>query len=139
MRFFSPSAAGVVSNGEEQITFLTFDCIGLLYPQLEEIRIGVKKQAPNYPVHQIVMSSTHTHSGPDVVGLWGANTFSSGVDTSYIKFLIEQSIEVILQASDNMMPVTAQYIQTTHGDDWVYNISEDNELDRSLTALQFIS
>ncbi len=32
----------VLSNSKNNITLLTFDCIGLLYPQLQEIRARIK-------------------------------------------------------------------------------------------------
>ena len=34
----------VVSNSKNNITLLTFDCIGLLYPQLQEIRARIKSE-----------------------------------------------------------------------------------------------
>ena len=131
--------AGIVSDGSTFITLLTYDCIGLLYPQLEEIRTIVSNRIPTFPTDQIVMSSTHTHSGPDVVGLWGPNALTSGVETSYMRFLIDQSVEAIVSAYNQIQPVTISYGQSNHGHDWVYNISEADELDRSLTCIQFKS
>ncbi len=131
--------AAVISNGSDLITLLTFDCIGLLYPQLLEIRKKVAETIPNFPIGHIVMSSTHTHSGPDVVGLWGPNQLTSGVDDHYMDFLIQQAYGSIIDAYNDMSPARGEYTQSTHGDDWVYNISEADELDRSLTALRFLA
>ena len=85
------------------------------------------------------MSSTHTHSGPDVVGLWGPNALTSGVDGKYMEYLIAQSVNAIVAAHQNLVPAKAEYSISEHGDDWVYNISEPSELDRSLTSLRFKS
>jgi len=35
-----------VANNEQHIIILTFDCIGLMYPALLEIRAEIKKQCP---------------------------------------------------------------------------------------------
>jgi len=60
-----------VGNKNQHVTILTFDCIGLMYPALLEIREQVKRSMPSVDPNSIVMSSTHTHAGPDVVGIWG--------------------------------------------------------------------
>lgn len=52
--------AVVISNNETSIALLTVDCIGLMYPQLLEIREKVAKAISAFPVQQIILSSTHT-------------------------------------------------------------------------------
>jgi hypothetical protein len=129
--------AAVISNGDDKLAILTFDCIGLLHPQLMEIRQVVRERIPDFPEQNIVMTSTHTHSGPDVVGLWGKNLTHSGVDPEYMDSLIEKSARAIIQANDNLVSCSADYAISEHGHDWVYNISEPDELDRSVNILRF--
>lgn len=131
--------AMVVSDANNQIAILTFDCIGLLYPALLDIRKEVALQIPSTSLNpaNIMMASTHTHSGPDVVGIWGPNQMSSGVDTQYMKRLVQNAVAVIVTALKNKQPATLYYAVTTFGDEWVYNISEKGELDRSVSILQF--
>lgn len=127
------------SEAEGTIVLLTVDCIGLIYPTLLEIRQAVAQRIPKDvldPSH-IVVSSTHTHSGPDVVGLWGEDQMSSGVQDAYMEQLVILSANAIEEAIKNRQPATASYAETTFGEDWVYNISKSEELDRSLTILQF--
>lgn len=45
--------AVVISNAQTSIALLTVDCIGLMYPQLLEIREKVAKAVPAFPVQQI--------------------------------------------------------------------------------------
>lgn len=129
----------VVSDSKNQIAILTFDCIGLLYPTLLDIRKEAAVQIPAAELNpaNIVMASTHTHSGPDVVGIWGHNQMSSGVDPQYMKKLVQNAVAVIVTALKNKQPATLHYATTTFGNDWVYNISETGELDRSVSILQF--
>ena len=129
--------AAVISNGDDKLAILTFDCIGLLHPQLMEIRQVVRDRIPDFPEQNIVMTSTHTHSGPDVVGLWGKNLTHSGVDPEYMDSLIERSARAIIQANENLVSCSADYAISEHGHDWVYNISEPDELDRSVNILRF--
>ncbi len=131
--------AGVISNDrDEVVTLVTFDCIGMLHPQLSALREKIKEVLPVLPADRIVMSSTHTHSGPDVVGIWGKDFFSSGVDPVYLNKVVDLTVEVIIEAWKNKTACTARYIVEEHGHEWVFNISEPNELDRSLTVLQWI-
>jgi hypothetical protein len=130
--------AVVISNSETSITLFTADNIGYMYPQLLQVRQAVSKLLPNFPVNHIVMSSTHTHSGPDVVGLWGADQLHSGVDTNYIKKFVRVAAGVIVQAYSSRRPGLAQYANTAHGQGWVENISQPAELDRSVTILRFV-
>jgi hypothetical protein len=130
--------AVVVQAKQNTLAILTFDCIGLLHPQLEEIRAAVKAQLPQFPVQNIASTSTHTHAGPDVVGLWGSDPLHSGVDPVYMRFLIKTAAETLVQAYQQRQPAQAHYAQTSHGEAWVYNISEPAELDRSVTILRFV-
>ena len=130
--------AVVVSSAERNITILTVDCIGLLYPQLQDIRRIVQQEASGVNASHIVLSSTHTHAGPDVVGLWGPDLMHSGVDSHYIRFLVKTAARQIITAWNNRKMTKAVYGEGIHGEGWVFNISEPAELDRSVTVLQFI-
>lgn len=126
-----------ISNGKNEIILLTFDCIGLLYPQLIEIRQAVKQLLPQLNVNQIVMSSTHTHAGPDVVGIWGKDFAHSGVNEKHVQKIVTQAVVAIQEAYQQKKPVTLNYATGVFGEDWVKNISEPNEIDRSVSVLQF--
>jgi hypothetical protein len=132
--------AMVLSDPGNSMAIITFDCIGLLHPALVEIRKEISKKislAEFDPSH-IVMASTHTHSGPDVVGIWGPDQMTSGVDTTYMKELIHASSDAILSAWENRQAAKAVYAETQFGEEWVYNISDSLNIDRSLTVLQFL-
>jgi hypothetical protein len=127
----------VADDGKNSVAILSFDCIGLLYPQLQEIRTGVQKRLKGFRSNQIVMSSTHTHAGPDVVGLWGPDPMHSGVDSAYMKFLVNTAVDQVVQAWKRRKKVKAVFSAGSYGEEWVKNISEPEELDRSLTTIQF--
>jgi hypothetical protein len=129
--------AVVVSSKNNSMALLTFDCIGLLYPQLLEIRQEVQKQLPSFPADQIVMSSTHTHAGPDVVGIWGPDQMHSGVNEKYMKALVNNAVKALVEAWNARRAATASYANGEFGETWVKNICEPAEVDRSLTVLRF--
>lgn len=129
--------ATVFTSGNSQLAILSFDCIGLLYPQLLDIRRGVIEKLPHFDSDHIVMTSTHTHSGPDVVGLWGPDLLTSGVDTTYMTQLVEAAIAAVIEAYDKRSAAKGAFAHGIHGENWVYNISEPDEYDRSLDVIRF--
>jgi hypothetical protein len=133
--------AVVISGRGQTMTFLTVDCIGLLYPQLEEIRVKAasKISDPAFPSAQIILSSTHTHAGTDLVGLWGPDLMHSGVDPAYVKLLTDSAASVIFRAWMQREQTRADFSVIQHGEGWVQNISEPTELDRSATTLRFMT
>ena len=130
--------AVVVSDAKNSIILVTVDCIGIIYPTLLEIRTAAAAQIPEegFDASNIVLTSTHTHSGPDVVGLWGENQASSGVKNDYIQKLVATAATTIAKAWKNKRPATIHYAEASYGEGWVYNISKPKQLDRSLTILQ---
>lgn len=133
--------AFLATDGKNGFAIITIDCIGLLYPQLEAIRSLVAAAIPkkDFDAGKITLSSTHTHAGPDVVGLWGPDPAHSGVDTTYINFLVKTAAEQVIKACQNKQRAIARYGSTEYGEEWVFNISQPDELDRALTTLQFLS
>jgi hypothetical protein len=129
--------AVVVDDGNSSIAIVTVDCIGLLYPDV----IKIKKRAEtrtSLSGDRIVVSSTHTHSGPDVVGIWGRDYEHSGVDSIYMNRLIETAAEQIRIAEMNKQPAIVVAGETQFGEPWVQNICKE-EIDRSVTVMQFLS
>ncbi len=130
----------VFYDGNESFALVTVDCIGLLYQDLLKIRekIGTMDLGIPFSSENIVISSTHTHSGPDVVGLWGEDFTQSGVDSVYMDFLVKIAAEQILTAASKLENTAVRYASTEYGHDWVANICEE-EIDRSVTILQFLN
>jgi hypothetical protein len=132
--------AVVISDRRNTVAILTVDCIGMLYTHVESIRalVAARIGDPSFPVSNIVLSSTHSHAGPDVVGLWGPDRMHSGVDPAYMEMLIDRCALQVIKAKAKLQRVTARYAIGSFGTEWVHNISQPGELDRSLTVLHFM-
>jgi hypothetical protein len=125
--------AVVITNGSERIAFVTLDCIGLLYPDVLRIRERTAALC-DFPAERIIVTSTHTHSGPDVVGIWGSDYQHSGVDSVYMDFLVNTAATQVKLAAEKKQPVTVAVAQTTFGEPWVQNICNE-EIDRTVAIL----
>lgn len=56
-----------------------------------------------------MVSSTHNHEGPDVIGIWGRGPFSRGVDDNYIDMVITRVTQGVKEALAGLQPVTAHF------------------------------
>ncbi len=129
--------AVVLKKDSTTLAIVTIDCIGLLFPDVERIRARAAAAVAIPPQH-IIVSSTHTHAGPDVVGLWGSDYQHPGVDSAYQQFLIQTAAAQIATAYTKLQPVVVRTAETIFGEPWVQNIC-DEEIDRSVTSMQFVA
>ncbi len=131
----------VVSDANNNnMALITFDCIGMLYPTLQAIRkeVALKIPASELDPAHIVMASTHTHEGPDVVGVYGPDQMTSGLDSNYMKKIVLTSSKAIVAAWQNKKQANIRYAETTFGEGWVYNICEPDDIDRSVAILHLV-
>ena len=105
----------VISDGQTRIALVTLDTIGLTRPDIKLIAAAASAQVPGLPQNQIVVSSTHTHAGPDVVGLWGSALWKSGRDAAYMEALRTRVVGVIAQAAARMQPVVSKRCECAGG------------------------
>ena len=93
----------VLSEGKKTIAFVTLDLIGYFHSEVLKVRQVIKKKLPQ--IDHVIISSTHDHEGPDVMGLWGKSNTSSGINPEYMRFIRKQIIKGIWEAYHNMVPV----------------------------------
>lgn len=93
----------VLTRGSERIALVSVDLIGLQYPAVKEIRSRLAD------FRYVMVSSTHNHEGPDVIGIWGRGPFHRGVDEAYVELVIEKVAAAVKQAASMLAPVTAAY------------------------------
>ncbi len=130
--------AVVIDDGVSNIIIVTLDNIGLTRPDIEAIQTQAGARIPGVNPERVIVSSTHTHAGPDVVGLWGTDFWSSGRDQAYVTTLIDTTVDTIAAAHAARRPATSVAGSREVTFDWVENVSEPDLLDRTLSVLQFV-
>lgn len=130
--------AVVIDDGVSSIVIVTLDNIGLTRPDIEHIQAQASARIPGLMPDRVIVSSTHTHAGPDVVGLWGTDFWSSGRDQAYVTTLIDTTVDTIVAAYAARRPATSRVGSREVTFDWVENVSEPDLLDRTLSVLQFV-
>ena len=95
-----------LSDGETTIVFVALDLIGYFIGQVDLIRqvdFGIE-------VDHVIIACTHTHSGPDTLGLWN---WPMGVNWPYMDYVRNRIVESIANALQNMQKARIKFASTT--------------------------
>lgn len=122
--------AVVLKHGKHALAMVSVDLVGFFYPDV----LSVRKQLPE--MTYVLVSSTHNHEGPDTVGLWGPNPFTSGIDPDYMKF-VEEGIVKAVRAADAAARVATARIGTARAPELLHDGREPYVLHDELVAVQF--
>lgn len=122
--------AVVLKEGTGKIALVAVDLVGFFYPNV----VSVRKQLPGFTY--VLISSTHNHEGPDTLGLWGPNPFTSGVDPDYMKFVEEQIVKAVRAAEAAARPAAVK-LGTARAPELLHDGREPYILHDDLVVLQF--
>ena len=124
----------VVDDGKTRIALVVTDLIGLGADDI----IDIKKSIPaEWGITYIIVTSTHTHSGPDVVGLWGKKEYTSGVNKDYLEFVKSEVKESIHAALQNIRPARVKFARDLTGaKNLVTDLREPVAFDYALHVMQ---
>jgi hypothetical protein len=90
------------SDDKTSVAICSVDLVGLQYEDVLKIRAAVKQRVRGN-VH-VVIASTHNHNAPDVIGIWGVNPLTTGVDPQYSEMVRRQATDAIVEAVQQMKP-----------------------------------
>jgi len=99
----------VLNDGEKTIVFVALDLIGYYIDQVDWVRTQVENQF-GVEGDNVIIASTHTHSGPDTLGLWN---YPPGVNWPYMYYIRERIVETIGNALQNMQKARIKFASTT--------------------------
>jgi hypothetical protein len=89
----------VVDDGKSRIALVVLDAIGLMNDDIIDIR---KLIPAGTGVTYTIVSSTHNHETPDLMGLWGETPFKSGVNQEYMDYVKNQAARSVAEAVKNL-------------------------------------
>jgi hypothetical protein len=99
----------VLQYGDVKLALVALDVVGYLYPEVQAIR----KEAADLGFRQLIVASTHTHEGPDTVGLWGPNPFTDGKDPRLMEHIRRQTLAALREADRRLQPARLTLAKTT--------------------------
>ncbi len=96
----------VFDDGTSRIALVALDAIGFFHDGVIEIR---KKLPPELGVDYCMVTSTHVHEAPDLMGIWGESIFKSGVNKEYMEQVINGAVKSVEKAVKELEPVTLHF------------------------------
>lgn len=127
--------AVVIQAGDARMAIVSCDLIGLLRPAVQDIR----NKVTSVPADNVIIACTHTHSGPDSIGLWGQPEQAvSGVDREWYTQMKEKVANAIEEAAKNLQPAVMRIASADGVTGVSRNVRVPDILDTSIVALQFL-
>lgn len=145
-----------ISYGKKQLAFVVLDLVGFLKNRIEIAKLLLKQKGFN--PDNIIISSTHTHQGPDTIGLWGPKIGISGLNKKYLDFVDNKIVEVVEKASKNLKEAKVKFAKIAvrnlspyyNGKNWggknpkdevlglIYDARDPEIVDDELLGAQFV-
>lgn len=88
--------------GGRPLLLCSVDLIGLFYDDVLLIRPQLQQLTPSAPF--LIIASTHTHAGPDTLGLYGPRPLVSGIDPHYLDWADNRIAATAAQAVRTLQP-----------------------------------
>jgi hypothetical protein len=93
--------ACVIDDGYARLGIVALDAIGFFHDDVVRMR---QRLLADWKLDYAVVCSTHNHSTPDLMGLWGPHPLRSGVDPRYREQVIAACVTAFGGAVSNLQP-----------------------------------
>jgi hypothetical protein len=97
---------------KETLVVCSIDLIGLFYDDVITIRRAFQQTIPAGPA--LIVASTHTHGGPDTLGLYGPKPLESGINREYLDWVDRCIATTAGQAVRAMQPARLELVRDDH-------------------------
>jgi hypothetical protein len=91
------------------VGMVVLDAIGFLNDDVITVREMVKKRIPS--IDHLIISSTHCHEVPDLMGMWGESQFKTGVNPKYRRLVQERAAEAVYKAYKSRKTASIEFAQ----------------------------
>ncbi len=94
------------------IVFVQLDLIGFMIDQVDLVRQEVENLY-GIEADNVIIACTHTHSGPDTLGLWNSWYPAPGVNWPYMNYIRNQILDCVGNAYLSMEQASIRFASTT--------------------------
>lgn len=133
----------VIDQGNTRLAIVTLDSVGYLWDQVLEIRAAIA--AADLGVDHVFVSSTHSHSAPDTMGIYGPAYTETGFSQSYADHVSAQVVAAATEAVAALTDVELRWGEVNANDYWdngVSNLIRDSRdpviVDPRVGTLRFV-
>jgi hypothetical protein len=91
----------IVDDGKTRLALVSIDAIGFMNDDVVDVRNLIASETG---ITYAIVTSTHTHEGPDMIGMWSGTPFKDGLNKEYMKFVKTRIIQSVEAAVKNIQP-----------------------------------
>ncbi|HWN84875.1 MAG TPA: hypothetical protein VNN99_06990 [Vicinamibacterales bacterium] len=102
------AVAAVIDDGEHRIGLVALDAIGFFHDEVLAVRRSLPSSAR---LDYVVVASTHNHSAPDLMGIWGPSDFRSGIDPAYRQAVVAGAAAALTDAVEALTPAAVSFLE----------------------------
>ena len=127
-----------IQDEKKTLVLVALDLIGFFRSDVQDVlrRVQTSEFLKNSEV-SVVIASTHTHHGPDTMGLWGPDDKTCGVDMEYMSTLKQKIVDTILASLSTLQPASVKWT-SVHVPGLAKNARNPEIVDDELTLAQFV-
>ncbi len=126
----------VIDDGHARIAIVALDAIGFMHDDVVDVREQIPESAG---VDYVVVCSTHTHEGPDLLGMWGGSYLKSGVDPAHMEYVKKQAALSVTNAVKAMRPAVLKFAYDPDGaDDLLIDTRKPEVFDSGFRIIQAV-
>ncbi len=119
------------------LVLVALDLIGFFHPDVQDVINTLMVSEPFRVLNpQVVIASTHTHHGPDTMGLWGPDDKTRGVDEEYLAAIKNKIADAILGSLSDLKHASVKWT-SVHAAGLAKNARNPDIIDDELTLAQF--
>jgi hypothetical protein len=131
-----------LQQGNTRIVYVAIDTVGYFYDEV----LAIRELLADQDVDWLAVSATHTHEGPDTMGLWGETLGSGGFDDDYRAQLRMAIAQAATEAIDDLREVGTLTVgrgdaSTTDDAKGILNVNSDHRdpfvVDEAIDVLHF--
>lgn len=120
----------------EETCFAVLDLVGFMHNRVNSIKATLS--ADGLGPENLIIASTHSHSAPDGVGLWGSGCGRRGIDVQYMDYVEQQTVAAVRAARAAYQPVRLK-LTTTSTTGVLWDTRDPDILDEDLICMQAVA
>jgi hypothetical protein len=131
------AVAAIIEDGWTRIGIVSLDAIGFFQDDVVRVRRALPA---GLKIDYTIIHSTHNHSTPDLMGLWGPNYLHSGVDPAYRSRVMDACVSALSMAVSNLQPARVAFHEIpTPPDGLVSDTRKPIVFDCDIRVMHFVS
>ena len=127
--------ACVLDDGRTRLGIVALDAIGFFHDEVISVR---RRLAKEWKLDYTIVCSTHNHTTPDLLGLWGPNYLKTGVNKDYREQVIAGAAKALGEAAMALQPVQVAFHEIkTAPDGLVADMRKPEVFDPDIRVMHF--